>query len=187
MSETLSVRGAWLTELAALCYPQAPGQAMRAFRAYMPMLADMPDGAFTDDSLEIAATAPRRMAIPSYDEVRKPLSAWWRENFPRERALPAPREPDRAPPTADEVAAVTARVQQALSGLRQTDEPVVSAPADNYPSKPLSDGVLLAIHRANIQEKQDAPSGSPEWYSMRLSAIRVEMLERKLGLRERAA
>lgn len=86
----MSLREGWCAQLAKLTYPINPEVAARAFASYLKLLEDMPDAAFTVRSLEAVATAPRRMTIPSYDEVRGPLAKWWRENRPHALGLPPP-------------------------------------------------------------------------------------------------
>ncbi len=124
----------WFSMLAKLAYPANPG---RAEEALMPMLArfsDLPEHAFTDESLEHVITSPRRMAIPSYDEIRKPLAAWWwerkrtadqrlgRDEWP---ALPAPAAiVDAAPADARErVAAAMAIFRRNIAEVKATRPP----------------------------------------------------------------
>lgn len=75
-----SRRERWIGILAALVYPQDSPKAADAMGKFLSMLQDVPDEAFTQRSAEHVASLPRRMAIPSYDEVGKGLRLWWREN-----------------------------------------------------------------------------------------------------------
>ena len=70
----------WIATLAALVYPQEVSKAADALKAFLHLLADLPDGAFSAASLEAVVMAPRRMAIPSYDELRGPLAQWWQSH-----------------------------------------------------------------------------------------------------------
>jgi hypothetical protein len=73
----------WIATLAALVYPQEVSKAADALKAFLPLLSDLPDGAFSAASLEAVVMAPRRMAIPSYDELRTPLAQWWSDHRPQ--------------------------------------------------------------------------------------------------------
>jgi hypothetical protein len=139
------IRDEWLSMLANLTYPANPAHAAQAFRGWKPLLADLPDRAFTRASLEEVVLAPRKMAIPSYDEIRKPLSAWWRDNRPM-RALAAPRMPDPVSKTPADHEAVAAAARAAIAELRAADPvPVRGAQAR---SGAVSEGALLATYEA---------------------------------------
>lgn len=148
-------RREWLTMLAALAYPANPAAAGQAFRVFEPMLADMPDGAFTRASLDAVVLAPRKMAIPSYDEIRNPLAAWWRENRPYPTALPGPRPPERHAPTEAECAHVSRLVRAftaeraGVSASMHTDDPL------RPPARYLRPDELAAAYR------QQAASADP--------------------------
>ncbi|AHJ63477.1 Hypothetical protein GbCGDNIH3_1590 [Granulibacter bethesdensis] len=132
--QRLMERRDWFTALAQLTYPTDPAEALRAFRAYAPLLRSMPDAAFTEASLEHVACAPRRMQMPGFDDVRNGLSAWWRAHRPPSRALPSsgrfspPPIPERKPPSPEEVAAVSAL----LSAWRQERAARVEDPASPF-------------------------------------------------------
>lgn len=94
----------WVAFLARLVYPHDSAKAAAAMLHFIPLL-QFPDAAFTNLSAEFVAMAPRRMAIPSYDEVAAPISAWWREHRPSslviigpiwKSAPPLPDHPDPA-------------------------------------------------------------------------------------------
>ena len=93
-------------------------EAEMKLRAYVPLLQDeFPPAAFCQDSL--AAVARECQWFPSYAEVARHLSAWWRANRPPLPKLDPPPAPEpRQPPTAEERAAVAelvARVTRSLS------------------------------------------------------------------------
>lgn len=91
-------------------------------RAYAPLLLDnFPPTAFTQASLHHVAA--QCQWFPAYAEVVTHLRAWWRENRPIANALPAPpqrahSDPQRQPPTDDEIAYVRARVAEITAILR---------------------------------------------------------------------
>lgn len=88
--------------------------------AFLPFLADLPVQAFTLDSMRHVAMQDRRMMIPDLREVLEPLTAHWRANRPHPIAIAAPvakPEPERAPPTDEERAAVSAKVREAMAAL----------------------------------------------------------------------
>src|SRR6185312_6042880 len=65
-----------------------PEEAVIGLKGMLPLLADLPDGAFTLKSLEHVARECRRM--PSYGELRSALSAWWIDNRPEMPAIEGP-------------------------------------------------------------------------------------------------
>lgn len=89
MTQSEADRRKWLTMLAALTAPMQAAVATAALVAMLPMLADMPDGAFAMPSLEYVASMCRK-GCPSYGELRASLSAWWLENRPRQQAIACP-------------------------------------------------------------------------------------------------
>lgn len=117
-------RTSWCAIVGGLVYPFDPARAATAITAYLPLLADLPDAAFSAKSAEVVALAPRRMAIPSYDEVVNPLVKFWRDmppdrpriaqDTPRARSEPIPA----AGPTDAEKAAVDAVVQSFVQSVR---------------------------------------------------------------------
>ena len=117
-------RTSWCAIVAALVYPIDPPRAGKAMTAYLPLLARLPDEAFCARSAEIVALAPRRMAIPSYDEVANPLFGYWRDHRPDRhqiaqagvKMLPAPVR--AAGPTDAEIAAVEATVNSFVQAVR---------------------------------------------------------------------
>lgn len=165
-------RTKWLAMLASLTYPASPGQAAEAFQPYLPLLRDLPAAAFTQRSLEAVASAPRKMAIPSFDEVRKPLAAWWKDHRPSPRALPEPLPTKRDPPTDEEIAAVREAVAGLVAELQVPDPK--STP--KLRSLVLSDEALLVAYEQLA--KQDTPASAA-------AQVRVDMLRAKLGHRER--
>lgn len=112
-------RRIWAASVAKLVYPVDPARATAKIVEYLSFLADVPNEAFNVHSAEAVALYERRMALPSFDEIAKPLRGWWKENRPDAnrirlgtpgRALPEPER--KAPPTQDEIAAVSATVAQ---------------------------------------------------------------------------
>ena len=99
-------RRVWCGHVAKMVYPIDPARCGRVLVDYLPLLADLPDEAFTPHSAEAVALFERRMAFPSFDEIAKPLRGWWRENRPhRYRSLPAPEpEAPRLPTEAERAA-----------------------------------------------------------------------------------
>lgn len=85
--EMFSLRQKWAAVVAKLVFPHSPDKATDAILAYLPLLADLPDAAFTHRSAEAVATSTRRLAIPAYDELSTALRAWWRDNRPRQQAI----------------------------------------------------------------------------------------------------
>jgi hypothetical protein len=113
-------RAAWVAALAKLTTPHDPERAAAAMAAFLPFLADLPVQAFTLDSMRHVAMQDRRMMIPDLREVLEPLTAHWRANRPHPIAIAAPvakPEPERAPPTDEERAAVSAKVREAMAAL----------------------------------------------------------------------
>ena len=113
-------RAAWVAALAKLTTPHDPERAAAAMAAYLPFLADLPVQAFTLDSMRHVAMQDRRMMIPDLREVLEPLTAHWRAHRPHPIAIAAPSaklEPERAPPTDEERAAVSAKVREAMAAL----------------------------------------------------------------------
>ena len=124
-------RRQWCAMVAKLVYPVDPARCGAALVGYLPLLRDLPDEAFNAHSVEAVALADRRMAFPSYDEVAKPLRAWWRDNRPAEQRFPAltrAREEPRRPPTPEEVAYVEARVKEALAICAANRRPETQRP-----------------------------------------------------------
>lgn len=79
-------RQKWIAMLAKLCCPMDAVTAGAALAAMLPMLEDLPDGAFTDRSLtHIARLAT---GVPSYAKLRAWLAEWWKDNKPAMPALP---------------------------------------------------------------------------------------------------
>lgn len=111
-------RRQWCAAVAKLVYPVDPARCVSALIGYLPLLRDMPDEAFNPHSAEAVALADRRMAFPSYDEVAKPLRAWWKDNRPAAQRFPAIAAPMPEPPSArtpEEIAYAEARVAEALA------------------------------------------------------------------------
>lgn len=94
----LSVKAKWAVMLGNCVSPSFAADAIEAISDMLPLL-DFPEAAFTEESLKAVARHKRRQAIPSFDEIETALSAWWKENKPRQLLLgiddaPALPEPD---------------------------------------------------------------------------------------------
>lgn len=118
-------RRQWCMAVAKLVYPIDPPRCVKALVDYLPMFHDLPDEAFNPLSAEEVALAERRMAFPSYDEVAKPLRAWWKANrppssYPRLAGPGYVPEPPKLPPTPEEIAYVEARVAEVVNAVKQT-------------------------------------------------------------------
>lgn len=109
----------WLTALGVL----TAGNMTRAecemkLRAYVPLLQErFPAAAFTQASLDYVAAQFR--FFPAYGDVVNALSDHWRQSRPPPPALPPPApEPERDPPTPEEVEAVHKLVEDCVATLR---------------------------------------------------------------------
>lgn len=85
-------RPKWLAMLATLTSPSFPAQATQSLLAFMPLLGDMPEGAFTVRSLHAVAATPRRQAVPSIDELRRALHEWYRDFGQDRTAIAGPAD-----------------------------------------------------------------------------------------------
>lgn len=139
-------RRQWCAMVANLVYPFDPARCGAALVSYLPMLHDLPDEAFNAHSVEAVALADRRMTFPSYDEVAKPLRAWWRDNRPASQRFPAltrAREEPRRPPTPDEIAYAEARTAEALAicaANRRAERPRAIKPSRPLTPEQLREG-----------------------------------------------
>jgi len=88
--------------------------------AYLPLLMDeFPDAAFTKQSLQHVARQCDK-GLPTYPELAKYLSAWWRKNRPV-LALPPPDPPPRRPePSEEEMEHVRRVTAETLAALRSS-------------------------------------------------------------------
>lgn len=78
----------WLIDLGMLCAPRPGAEAAaKVVSAYIPLLRDLPAGAFTQTSR--AAVARASAFFPSYAELRERLESWWDANKPRVALLPS--------------------------------------------------------------------------------------------------
>lgn len=142
-------RAAWVAALAKLTTPHDPERAAAAMAAFLPFLADLPVQAFTLDSMRHVAMSERRMMIPDLREVLEPLTAHWRANRPHPIALAAPSarpEPERAPPTDEERAAVAAKVREAMAALSSRPAGPVRTPDEQIAA--VSDVPAVRAHYA---------------------------------------
>jgi len=119
MSHVRAHRAQWIAMLAKLTSPMEAAQAAQAFNAYLPMLQDYPDAAFTHASLDFVASECRH-GVPTYGDVRKHLGAWWKRNRPEvpELQAPAPKLPSlRTPEEAAEAHRTMVRATAELKAL----------------------------------------------------------------------
>jgi hypothetical protein len=181
-------RTEWFKVLATLAYPAAPEKAEIAFVAFIPWFKDLPDAAFTKDSIDHVITSPRKMAIPSYDEIRKPLAAWWRDNRPAAvrlaseyPLLPGPAPHEKREPTEVEKAAV-ADVVAAFKATGVKRSSTFAVPEENRPKAiHLNDEALLANYEHQANDENNLP------HIRRLAEFRARALRQKLGVDEREA
>lgn len=92
-----SSRTQWFMALASAVRADDPN----SMAADMPLFADLPDAAFTGDSLRHVAASIQRRGTPSYGEIRGPLDAWWAEHRPR---IPMSEDFSRMSPWLREIA-----------------------------------------------------------------------------------
>ena len=179
-------RAEWFFSLSRLTYPAAPNRAETGFMPFMPWFDDLPAAVWTKGSLEAVVTSPRKMAIPSYDEIRRPLAAWWRDNRPAEQRLaseyaPLPSPEPRGEPSDIERQAVAEMVKSFKAttsiGRSHLTTPEAERPKPRY----LADQQLLAEYervagddRLDIRQRNAA-------------AYRAGMLREKLGMETRHA
>jgi len=77
----------WLIDLGVLCAPRPGAEpAAKVVSAYIPLLRDLPAGAWTQQSRE--AVARQSVFFPAYAELRERLESWWDANKPRVALLP---------------------------------------------------------------------------------------------------
>jgi len=70
-------RDAWIVHLAELIRPRQPTAAATQLSKMLHFLTDIPDGAFTEQSLHEAALKLKR--TPSLIEVRAAIDGWWKK------------------------------------------------------------------------------------------------------------
>lgn len=88
----MTSRKQWLAMLAKLTSPMESTAAAQGFAAFLPMLTDFPDAAFTPASLDHVASNCHH-GVPNYADVRTHLGAWWKRNRPEVPELAAPLPP----------------------------------------------------------------------------------------------
>lgn len=88
----MTSRKQWLAMLAKLTSPMESTTAAQGFAAFLPMLADFPDAAFSPASLDHVASNCHH-GVPNYADVRRHLGAWWMRNRPEVPELAAPLPP----------------------------------------------------------------------------------------------
>jgi hypothetical protein len=166
----------WLTSLGILAAVSLPREeAQLRLAAFVPLLMDrFPDAAFTTASLQhVAGRAVK--GFPTYGELAAWLAEWWREHRPAPPALPAPppiRQRDE--PTPDEIAHVERATRETIVFLADRMKAKATARAKIEP-RHFNDRQLLEEYRRLTLSASDD-------ILRRAAAMRVVMLERKLGL-----
>ena len=158
--------------LARLVAPMDTPRAAGVLMGYLPLLDDFSDAAFTVESLKAVAGAERRIFVPSFDEVQRPLRAWWRENRPYQTALPAPRAPNPVPPSVEVVQAVSAKMTAWRAEVAAREPASLPVEPMRARSHCASDGVLMAIYEAQLCE------GGP---GSEVASVRLGMLRAKIA------
>lgn len=116
MSHIRAHRAQWIAMLAKLTSPMESTAAAQAFNAFLPMLADFPDAAFTQASLDHVASKCRG-GVPNYADIRSHIGDWWKRNRPPPPELPPPPEPPKQH-TEAEIAASTKLVAATVAALK---------------------------------------------------------------------
>ena len=114
----MTSRKQWLAMLAKLTSPMESTTAAQGFAAFLPMLADFPNEAFTPESLDHVASNCHRGA-PNYADVRRHIGEWWKRNRPQTEALPAldPLPKLRTKAEAEWAARTSAKAQRDLEEI----------------------------------------------------------------------
>ena len=90
----------WCALVATLCAPGMEANATQSLWNMLPAFRHFPDFLFTPDTARDVALAPRRLAIPAFDEISKALNDYRRTYIHEPRpALPAPEpvQPETGP------------------------------------------------------------------------------------------
>ncbi len=155
-------RAAWIAALAKLTTPHDAERAAAAMSAYLPFLAELPVQAFTLDSMRHVAMAGSRMMIPTLKEVLEPLTEHWRANRPMPTAIAAPAraaEPERAPPTEAERAAVAAKAREAVASMRPAAVVPIRAPEAQIAAMGGEGQARVRAHHAHPDQLAAARAG----------------------------
>jgi hypothetical protein len=109
-------RRGWCAKVGTLCAPGLADKASASIALYLPDLEHFPDACFTAESARAVSRHPRKMAVPSFDEVEAALRQF-RSTYVWEPPRPALAAPQagREPPTESEKAAVAG----IMAGWRQ--------------------------------------------------------------------
>jgi hypothetical protein len=143
-------RREWLAMLARMSTPHDPVKAMEAMLHYLPLLADLPEAAFTPASLEAVAMAPQNLHIRTLREVKEPLQSWWRDNGPRRVALPAPPPEPETQVSAEERVAVARQLKE-LADMMAARNPDTRPKVRAHTLAPATLEKLRADARANLR------------------------------------
>ena len=158
MSHIRAHRAQWIAMLAKLTSPMESTQAAMAFNAYLPMLADYPDAAFTHESLDYVASECRH-GVPSYADVRSHLGNWWKRNRPQPTQLAAtdPLPELRTKEEADWAERVSVKAQRELKAIGERNNAAFLAAYGHLPTEPLKPAHLtpeqleLAYRQAGLK------------------------------------
>lgn len=125
-------RREWIAMLARVSSPVDPVKATQAMLHYLPLMTDMPDAAFTGESLEHVAMAPQSLHIRTLREIKEPLQGWWKANRPQPTAIAASAkredaEPAISPEERTNVARSLADLVAALDRKTEPQKPKVRA------------------------------------------------------------
>ena len=146
-------RRQWIAMLAKLTSPLESTAAGQAFNAYLPLLQDFPDAAFTPASVDYVASQCH--GVPTYADVRAGLGAWWRLNRPPPPALQAPPQADPLPRSKAEIAAAARVVGATTAALKAEalyrESMQLTLPRAGNPARYLSRAQLdLAYKQAGV-------------------------------------
>ena len=147
-------RRQWIAMLAKLTSPMESTTAGQAFAAYLPLLQDFPDAAFTPASVDHVAAQCH--GVPTYADVRAALGAWWRHNRPPEPALPPPVAATPPPRTETEIANARRTVAETTAALKAEalyrESAQLTLPRPGNPARYLSRAQLdLAYRQAGLK------------------------------------
>ena len=157
MSHVRAHRAQWIAMLAKLTSPMESTQAAIAFNAFLPMLTDYPDAAFTHDSLDYVATECH--GVPTYADVRQHLGAWWKRNRPQPLAI-ADAVPELPPLRTDaEAAHARSLVAETVAHLKDREEERNAQLAKAIPSQPRKTGHLSPAELAEAYRRAGIKRG----------------------------
>lgn len=158
MSFIRAHRAQWIAMLAKLTSPMESTQAAQAFNAYLPMLADYPDAAFTSASLDYVASECQG-SVPNYGDVRRHLGNWWKRNRPEAPELPPHSEPLPALRTPEEAARARLVVAETVAALEHHEEQRNAQLAKTFLAQPRKPGHLTPAELAAAYQRAGIKRG----------------------------